>query len=615
MEIIIVEDYEKACQEAAERIIKLVNEKPGAVLGLATGRTMIGVYRYLVKAYRKGRVDFSSVTTFNLDEYLGILPNHPLSFHSYMEEHFFKHVNIPPENIHIPSPVPEDIEEECENYERKIRDAGGIDLQLLGIGRDGHIGFNEPSSSLSSRTRVKTLAEETLMDNFPQGEGPVFAITMGLETIMEAKEIILIASGRAKAEAVAAAFEGPVTASVPASVLQFHPKVKVILDREAAGMLRRKDYYISVYRNKSRVRDTGYLAPNLVEVRAPARICLFGEHQDYLGLPVISAAVNLYMRIIAEKREDRTASFYLADFKTREEFPLDFPIPYLKDRDYLKSVFNVLHKKGVNFPWGINATVTSKIPINSGASSSSALVVALVKLLLEFSKDPRKDEPGAIARIAHEAEVLEFGEPGGRMDHYTCAMGGMLFIDFASGRVEKLRSFLSGLVLGDSLLPKDTTGILNRVKRGQWEAVQRLKEIYPDFNLLSTPYNEVRDVIDKLPPDLKPYAEAAVRNREITMHARQLLQGEGFRPEELGGLLLEHHRILRDLLNVSTPEIERMLEEAMKAGALGGKINGSGGGGTLFLYAPGRENHVKEALERLGKPAYIIEISDGVRIL
>ncbi len=612
MEIIILDNYQEVCEEVGRRIISLIKAKPDAVLGLATGRTMLGIYEYLVKAYKEGRVDFSLVTTFNLDEYLGVLPTDPLSFHYYMEENFFKHVNIPRENIHIPSPMPEDVEEECERYERAIKEAGGIDLQLLGIGRDGHIGFNEPTSSLQSRTRIKTLTEETLRDNFPEGKGPRFAITMGLGTILEAREIILVASGKSKAEAIAAAVEGPLSASCPASVLQLHPKVKVIIDKEAASLLKRKDYYIWVYTHKRQVEKEDLWGADIVKVKTPGRICLFGEHQDYLGLPVISAAVNLFMKIIAERQRERIASFYLADFHSREEFELDFPLEYTKERDYLKSVFNVLYRKGIKFKWGINAAITSDIPVNAGASSSTALVVSLVKLLLELAEDPRKDFPEIIADLAHEAEVLEFNEPGGKMDHYTCAMGGVLFIDFAEGKVEKLLPALSGFVLGNSLKPKDTKGILSRVREGQTRALEELAKIYPEFNPRTTPFEEVEDAIKKLPSELRPYAEAAVKNREITMKAKELLSKGNFKHEELGKLLWEHHLILRNLLRISTPEIEKMLNEALKAGALGGKINGSGGGGTMFVYAPGREEWVKEAIERLGKPAHIVEITEGV---
>lgn len=252
MEIIILPSNMKVYREAAERIISLVNRQPDAVLGLATGRTMLGVYEALLDAYRKKRVDFSSVVTVNLDEYLGLPPEDPRSFHHYMHEHFFNRVNIKQENRLMPDPLPEDVEKECKDYEEAVKKRGGIDLQLLGIGKDGHIGFNEPSSSLQARTRVKTLTDETLKDNFGSTDGPRFAITLGIGTIMEATEIVLVAVGGEKANAISRAVEGPVTASCPASALQLHPVAKVIIDKDAARLLKRKDYYMWVWEHKKR---------------------------------------------------------------------------------------------------------------------------------------------------------------------------------------------------------------------------------------------------------------------------------------------------------------------------------------------------------------------------
>ncbi len=253
MEIIILPTEIEVYKEASDRVISLIDRKPDAILGLATGRTMLGIYRNLIEAHKQKRVDFSSVVSINLDEYLGLDPGDSLSFHFYMKENLFKHINIRKENIFIPNPLPDDVERECEDYEESIKNKGGIDLQLLGIGRDGHIGFNEPSSSLQARTRVKTLTDETLRDNFGSTDGPRFAITMGIGTIMEAREIVLVAVGEEKAQAMSRMVEGPVTASCPASALQLHPRVKVIIDSDASELLKRKDYYKWVWKHKQEV--------------------------------------------------------------------------------------------------------------------------------------------------------------------------------------------------------------------------------------------------------------------------------------------------------------------------------------------------------------------------
>src|SRR4051812_15954973 len=247
MEISIFSTYDQMSRAAAEVIANCVNAKPNAVLGMATGSTPLGVYRELVKMYQQGQIDLSHVTTFNLDEYVGLPITHEQSYHHFMHENFFRHVNIPPQNIHIPSGTTTNYRAFCEWYEKRIVDCGGIDIQILGIGSDGHIAFNEPTSSLSSRTRLKTLAKQTIDDNarfFDKPEDvPIYAITMGVGTIMEARRIVLLANGAKKADAVASAVEGPVTSMITASALQMHPSAKMFLDEPAAGKLKMREYY------------------------------------------------------------------------------------------------------------------------------------------------------------------------------------------------------------------------------------------------------------------------------------------------------------------------------------------------------------------------------------
>jgi glucosamine-6-phosphate deaminase len=254
MEIIILPTAAEASEVAARLIARQVREKPSSVLGLATGSTPCKLYQLLARMHREDGLDFSKATTFNLDEYVNLDPTHPASYHQFMEENFFSHVNVRRESVHIPDGMVADVPAHCAEYERAIREAGGIDLQILGLGSDGHLGFNEPGSSLASRTRIKTLTERTRSDNarFFTGaqEVPHHVITMGLGTIMESRMCLLLAFGKAKAEAVAASVEGPVTASVPGSLLQFHPQAKVLLDAESASLLTRAEYYQGVYQNK-----------------------------------------------------------------------------------------------------------------------------------------------------------------------------------------------------------------------------------------------------------------------------------------------------------------------------------------------------------------------------
>ena len=254
MEVVICPTYEDTSIAAARAVTELLNTKPNAVLGMATGSTPLGMYKELVRLHRQEGLDFSQVITFNLDEYVGLAPDHPQSYHYFMNEHLFKHINIPPQNIHIPSGTTRNHEAFCQWYERRITECGGIDLQILGIGNDGHIAFNEPSSSLGSRTRIKTLAKQTIEDNarfFEKKEDvPIYAITMGVGTIVEARELLMVVNGKAKATAVAAAIEGPVTSMITASALQLHRDSKVFLDAEAAGELKMRDYYEWIQANK-----------------------------------------------------------------------------------------------------------------------------------------------------------------------------------------------------------------------------------------------------------------------------------------------------------------------------------------------------------------------------
>jgi glucosamine-6-phosphate deaminase len=254
MEVVILPSPRDAALAAGRIIARLVRAKPDAVLGLATGETQRPVYAELVRLHRQEGLDFSRVTTFNLDEYVGLPDTHPGSYRRYMQEHLFRHVNLRPDRTHVPDGRAASVEAACRSYEEAIRAAGGIDLQLLGIGGDGHIGFNEPTSSLASRTRVKTLTAATLdaiRAQLPGGEEPPrHVITMGVGTILEARRCVLLAVGAPKAPAVARMVEGPLTALVPASALQLHPQTTVLVDEDAATRLALAAYYRDVHARK-----------------------------------------------------------------------------------------------------------------------------------------------------------------------------------------------------------------------------------------------------------------------------------------------------------------------------------------------------------------------------
>lgn len=255
MEVIIQPNSHQLSIIASEIIRDAVIQKPNLVLGLATGSTPIGLYKLLVQMHKEDGLDFSKVTTFNLDEYIGIPKDHPQSYRTFMAKHFFDHVNIPMINQNIPQNIVDNHVPFCHEYEDSIRRCGGIDLQVLGIGQDGHIGFNEPGSSFASRTRLVTLSKSTLKANAVHfGDDidtvPELAITMGIGTIMDARQCLLLACGSSKKDAIVKTIEGPIGAMVPASILQMHPNAVFLIDEAASSGLREVEYYKRAYENK-----------------------------------------------------------------------------------------------------------------------------------------------------------------------------------------------------------------------------------------------------------------------------------------------------------------------------------------------------------------------------
>jgi glucosamine-6-phosphate deaminase len=241
IKVLITKNYDELSKKAAEIIADAIRNKPDLILGLATGGTPVGCYRELIRMHKEEGLDFSRVVTFNLDEYVGLPPTHPQSYRYFMNENLFNHVNIRMENTHLPNGMSDDLQKTCKEFEEAIKAAGGIDLQLLGIGTNSHIAFNEPGSPFNSRTRVVKISEQTRRDNArffrSIDEVPRQAISMGIGTIMEARKIVLLASGAGKADAVAKSIKGPITEDVPASILQRHPDCTFILDEAAASKL------------------------------------------------------------------------------------------------------------------------------------------------------------------------------------------------------------------------------------------------------------------------------------------------------------------------------------------------------------------------------------------
>jgi len=346
----------------------------------------------------------------------------------------------------------------------------------------------------------------------------------------------------------------------------------------------------------------------------PGRICLFGEHQDYLGLPVIAAAISKRIQIKGQFRADQTVHFSLPDIGKEESFELNYPLNYTKERDYFKSVCNVLSRKGHLINRGLELEIRGNIPINSGTSSSSALLVSWVKFLCEMYHLPYTQKE--IGEITYEAEVLEFTEPGGMMDQYSTAVGNVIYLESVPNiSIDTYKNNMGTFVLGDSLEAKDTLGILSRVKFGTLAGIKKIQEKNPAFNLATCTLQECEVYQPLLSEDEWILLSANLSDRDILLEAKNMFEGkEPWDDKKLGNLLNLHQVNLRQHKRISTPKIDRMIQASLEAGALGAKINGSGGGGCMFAYAPIDPERVVQAIEAEGGKAYVIRVDEGTKL-
>ncbi|MGY5852702.1 MAG: galactokinase family protein, partial [Candidatus Thorarchaeota archaeon] len=312
------------------------------------------------------------------------------------------------------------------------------------------------------------------------------------------------------------------------------------------------------------------------QVRAPGRICLFGEHSDYIGLDVIPSAITLAIEIEGRLRDDAVVSVDYLDLKEDDEFHIDKELEYRHQRDYLRSAFSVLKREGIRPKQGADLRVRGKIPMGGGLSSSSALAVASVLTVMQLSN--HYSDPESVARLAHQVEVIEFGESGGMQDHYGSSFGGIIHLDLGKDyKVTQLPARLSGIIIGDSEEPKtDSVGDIKSLKETVENEYRMISESI-EFDRRTTPINNVYGLSRARPSESRSIAEATLRNRDLTQRAFLTLNQSKVDLKVVGGLLDEHHEILRDGLHRSTPKIERMINAAKNAGAIGCKMNGSGG--------------------------------------
>lgn len=328
--------------------------------------------------------------------------------------------------------------------------------------------------------------------------------------------------------------------------------------------------------------------------KTPGRICLFGDHQDYLGLPVIAATIDRYISLHASPIDTPELFIVLDDLNQKMTIALDDPCENLAPRDYFRSALRVLRKEGIVLRKGYRIHLRGDIPINAGLSSSSAVVVAWVRFILKAAQPQRRFKKEQIAAWAHAAEVVEFNEPGGIMDHYTIALGGMIFLNTQTAEYLPLEPPNAHFVLGESGLEKATLSVLGQSKSKALKALEMVKEKTPDFDLLSSSIDDVDSYKSLLPKTLFPYWYAAIHNYEITKKALTLLQASPRDISQLGTLMNMHQAILDKQLNNTPPLMAKMMAKALKNGGLGAKIVGSGGGGCFLVL--GRKKNAQALL-------------------
>jgi galactokinase len=369
--------------------------------------------------------------------------------------------------------------------------------------------------------------------------------------------------------------------------------------------------------DNERMSDILNRTDECVRVSVPGRICLHGEHQDFLALSVIAMAIDLYFVIKAWPRDDGRFVIHMPDLPEVDEFVPSEDLAYRHGRDYLPAGVNVLKQRGLQFDRGYDFLFTSNIPVNAGVSSSSAMCVGWVKTLLALADDPAADDNIEVAKLAHQTEVVEFDEPGGTMDHYTTSLGGLVHIDCLTPvevDVSPIDRDLDGMVLGNTLENKDTTGTLRASRRAVEAGIEELKKRIPDFSLKTTPTDRILAELPALPDEMQDKLRANVINRDLCREARDMLETGPVDPERFGRMLDEHHAQLRDRLGISTPKLEALIAACKDVGALGGKLNGSGGGGTMIAYAPGHAEEAARAIDAAGGKGYVIAKSKGATI-
>lgn len=351
---------------------------------------------------------------------------------------------------------------------------------------------------------------------------------------------------------------------------------------------------------------------------APGRTCLFGDHQDYLGLPVIACAISRNIKLTAVQNETGVFKLNMVDINQTRIIAINEVFSELEPRDYFASALRVLRRHGCVPNKGFDITVTGDVPINSGTSSSSALLLAWINFLVTAFGVDEEVTPEFISKMGYLSEVVEHGEPGGMMDHYSIGVGNVVYINTVDPfSFTVIGKELAGLITGVSGVPKETIGLIGELKGNALLAIEKIKANFKDFDLNKTEIEDLKYFENYLPDNLIPYFEAAVKNHHYTKMALIEFQKPTLDLKKIGSLMNQHHAVLRDLLKITVPRIDAMIDAALKAGAYGAKIVGSGGGGSIVAMAePGKEAQVVEAMLAVGAvAAYAVNVDPGARIV
>lgn len=351
---------------------------------------------------------------------------------------------------------------------------------------------------------------------------------------------------------------------------------------------------------------------------APARTCLFGDHQDYMKLPVITCAIDRHITLTAVSNSAGIFHINKLDLNEKRDIPIAPDFDRVEKGDHFLSALKVLEKYGCIPTEGYDISISGNIPINAGTSSSTAVVISWIRFLLEAYGSNVPITPELVSQIAYEAEVLEQGDPGGRMDQYSIGLGNIVYLETdTETEYEVFDKTLDGLIVGESGIPKQTVAVLTELKGKVFAAIDSITEKDPNFNIRNIRITDLPKYLEHVPVDLRIYLEAAVLNHEITQQARLQFTNEILDMEAIGELMNEHHTVLKEYLKITVPKIDAMVDAALGSGALGAKIVGSGRGGSIVVLAtPNEKEKVINAIKNAGaKDAYTVNVDPGARIV